>query len=144
MIIATQHIQKSSMSLRCYSKCIRMHLRPNFPLFISKLQTFNLTSSFVSINSFVKNTIKLVLVKYIYVYIKTYKKYKINHIKKLLQCNCPDYFILKGQFFLCTESQCDCCSRIQHSATAQNLPFCAVHLKKNPKNNTHHRTKQSS
>lgn len=81
-----------------------MHLRPNFPLSISKLQTFNLISSFVSTNSFVKNTIKLVLIKYIYVYIKTYKKYKINHIKKLLQCNCPDYFILKGQFFFCAQN----------------------------------------
>lgn len=43
------------------------------------------------------------LIKYIYVYIKTYKKYKINHIKKLLQCNCPDYFILKGQFWFCAQ-----------------------------------------
>lgn len=77
-----------------------MRLRLNCPRFVSKLQTFNQISSFVSINSFVKNTIKLVLIKYTYVYIKTYKKYKINHIKKLLQCNCPDCFILMGQLFI--------------------------------------------
>lgn len=148
-IIETQYIQKPSVFLLCYTKCIRMHLQPNFPLSISKLQTFNLRSSFVSINLFVKNTIKLVLIKYIYVYIKTYKKYKINHIKKLLQCNCPDYFILKGQFF--------CVHRIsmwllfQNSASCHctELMFLCSPLKKgqkqNKKNpNTHHRTKHSS